>query len=280
MSDAYSGGRTISPVGGSTTYSVDAYLPADLLFTIASEQGKPFTRIAVKRSVNASTLDIDFDTDAKPAAPKAFDITGLGGSDTQSHSIVWRTSGGTPLFFGAATDPDSVSDTYSAIDSSLVQAGDIYDFIAEACKGGECKDNQVKTELWGQFATPTDISFPVSYVSASASVVVQPAPYGRVQVDLGTFPGAQHYAIQATGQVVNGSPTVRWWVDATPDWFTGVAPYRLAMPNLDSASGWDNSRGFTPGSQATIVAYASIQSPLSDGSETIVGQQSGLSAIP
>ena len=52
------------------------------------------------------------------------------------------------------------------------------------------------------------------------------------------------------------------------------------MPNLDSASGWDNSKGFTSGSRATIVAFTSIQSPLSDGSETIVGQQSGLFAIP
>ena len=270
------GGREITPVGGSTTYSGEVLLPSDFLFAIASEQGKSFTRIAVQRNVNASTLDIDFDTDAQPAEEKKFTTTGLGASDTQSHSIVWRTSGSNPLFFEATTNADSADDTYSAIHESLVESGDMYMFSAQALQDG---DSQTKTELWGQFATPADIAFPVSYVSATASVAAS-APYGRVQVDLAAFPGAQHYAMEATGQVVNGSPTVRWWVDATPDWFTGAAPYRLAMPNLDSASGWDNSRGFTTGSRATIVAYASIPSALSDGSQTIVGQQSGLSAIP
>ena len=79
---------------------------------------------------------------------------------------------------------------------------------------------------------------------------------------------------------MSGKPTVEWWVDATPDWFTGAAPYSLAMPNLDSASGWDNAKGFTQGSRATIVAFTSIQSTLSDGSQTIVAQQNGLFAIP
>jgi hypothetical protein len=270
------GGSAIAPVGGSTTYSVKASLPNNLLFAIASAQGQPFTRIAIKRAINASTIDIDFSVDGAPATTKAFAITGLGGIDAQSHSIVWRTSGSQPLSFGAATNPTNASDTYSAIDSSLVQPGDIYSFSAKALQGG---GSQVATDLWGQFATPTDIAFAVSYVSATATVAAS-APYGRVQVDIETYPGAQLYGMEATGQVVSGKPTVEWWVDATPDWFAGTTPYRLAMPNLDSASGWDNSKGFTSGSRATIVAFTSIQSPLSDGSETIVGQQSGLFAIP
>lgn len=140
------GERVIAPVGGSTTYSVQIFLPKDFLFAIASAQGQPFKRIAVKRAVNASTLDIDFNAEAAPAATKAFAITGLGGSDTQSHSIGWRTSGSTPVYFGAATDTANAGDTYSAIDSSLVQPGDIYTFSAKALQGG---GSQTKTDLWG-----------------------------------------------------------------------------------------------------------------------------------
>jgi hypothetical protein len=271
------GRRAITSTVGSTTYSVTNTLPADFLFAIASAQGEPFTRIAVKRAVSASTLDLDFNTESAPAATKAFVVTGLGVSDTQSHSIIWQTTGSSSMLFAAATNTANASDTYSAIDSSLVQPGDIYRFSAQALQGGA---TEVKTDLWGQFATPTDISFPVAYVSATASVATPAAPYGRVQVDINAYPGAQFYAMEASGQVVSGKPTVEWWVSATPDWFAGAAPYRLAMPNLDSASGWDNAKGFTPGSRATIVAFTSIQSTLSDGSQTIVAQQNGLFAIP
>lgn len=245
--DAESAGYAIAPVSGKATCSLRLEEARDLVLGIAPTAGQPFSRIAVLReavsdtTADPTTLNIDFATIGKPSVLKSIKVGGLQPTDVQTHSVTWRTQsswdycGSQDLELAAS--PGSATDTYAALDPSLVEAGEQYFVLASAKRGGDASSTASVT---ARLATPVDLEPTLAYANAVLSLAAS-SPYPRARAVFPPYANATSYELSTSCSRGAGKGSVYWTISVSPEWLGACTDCQVAMPDLSALSCWNDS---------------------------------------
>ena len=259
-------GHAITPVSGSVSYSVDLDYTNNLLFGIAAASGQALTRIAVLRNAvtentqSPATMNVDLNTAGKATTLKNIVVSGLAAGDTQTHQATWNLAtqncGNNSLL--VSTNAASATDTYAALDSSLVQAGDSYDISVRATKGGDSKNG---ANVSAHFSTAKDVVLPVVFANVNGSLVAV-VPYPRAQASFPPYANATGYSLRTS------CPTgITWSLTASPAWLGTCSDCKLSMPDLSAVNCWNDK--WACGSASTLSASFGEQARSGSGDSTL-----------
>ncbi|HYQ14374.1 MAG TPA: hypothetical protein VEQ58_01410 [Polyangiaceae bacterium] len=280
-------GLPIAPTAGQAPYSVLLGDGRNVVFGIALASGQPLTKVAVKRdaidkdTVSPATLNVDFNSDAKPTTLKNVTIGGLQAGDTQTHQVRWNLANDDLTYCAwgglrVSTDSGDATDTYAALDASQVDAADSYSASVSANKNGDAKNYAgVAT---ANFKTPVDLTLPVAFADASVALLAS-SPHSRLRASFAPYPHATSYGVRASCPVSGGSAR-RWSLSATPAWLGSCSSCQVSMPDLGETGCFDESRACPAGSTVTVDVTASGGDASTTPPLSWYGVHDGLTAAP